>query len=60
MSKLLSARASAQKGSEFDVRGAVHHQSHGSSSPKAEQALRAARLLKSFIHNSTISDSMQH
>eukprot|EP00965_Chrysotila_dentata_P034313 1142659-Pleurochrysis_carterae.AAC.2 len=34
--KLLSATDSAQKDSKFDVRGAVHHQSHGSSSFTAE------------------------
>eukprot|EP00965_Chrysotila_dentata_P046896 1556733-Pleurochrysis_carterae.AAC.1 len=37
LSKLLSARASAQKDSKLDVRGAVHHLSHGSSSPTAKQ-----------------------
>eukprot|EP00965_Chrysotila_dentata_P066959 2216706-Pleurochrysis_carterae.AAC.1 len=37
LSKLLSARASAQKDSKFDVCGVVHYQCHGSSSPKAEQ-----------------------
>eukprot|EP00965_Chrysotila_dentata_P101402 3347509-Pleurochrysis_carterae.AAC.1 len=37
MSKLLSATASARKDSTFDVRGAVCHQIHGSSSQIAEQ-----------------------
>eukprot|EP00965_Chrysotila_dentata_P031647 1055193-Pleurochrysis_carterae.AAC.1 len=37
LSKLFSAMASAQKVSKFDIRGAVHHESHGSSSPTAEQ-----------------------
>eukprot|EP00965_Chrysotila_dentata_P127529 4217550-Pleurochrysis_carterae.AAC.1 len=36
LSKLLSARASAQKVTKFDVCGAVHHQSHASSSPTAK------------------------
>eukprot|EP00965_Chrysotila_dentata_P153056 5058134-Pleurochrysis_carterae.AAC.1 len=36
--KLLSATASAQKDSTFNVRGAVCHQSHRSSSPTPEPA----------------------
>eukprot|EP00965_Chrysotila_dentata_P074946 2476290-Pleurochrysis_carterae.AAC.1 len=38
ISKLLAAKASAQKDSRCDICGAVHHQSHGSSSPTTEPA----------------------